>query len=175
MNKRKFSILVTIVALVALAATLIPWPVPWNKTLSAVKLDQQGNELSTVQIPLKGIRWTSLLLADRLKVELGPIEGSPSTDIDTAMFSKRISEDFLSISIGIACTNSENKPKEGSNIDQSNYVTHSYRYDVYISEDYDRWFIHIMKDNETGTYYTGSISGKDSTQELWDYFGRVGS
>lgn len=157
MNKKIKWILWISIAL--LAVCLIRWPLPYHKTVQAVKLDAQGKELGTVQIRLEGTRWISLLLADRLKVTLGPIDDFPSTKVDTDTFKQQITEEFLSHSFGIVSTNFS-----------SDDPSHSYAYHLHVSPDLDRWMIHIVVDNAEEFYYIGCVSGEASTQELLNYF-----
>ena len=157
MNKKAKWILWILIAL--LVISLIPWPIPYHKTMNAVKLDAQGNQLGTVQIQFDGPRWTSLLLADRIRVTTSPIDGFPSTKVDTGKFTQQITEEFLSLSFGIVSTDFI-----------SNDHSHGYSYRLHVSPDFDRWMIHIVVDNAEEFYYIGCVSGEASTQDLLNYF-----
>lgn len=45
-------------------------------------------------------------------------------------------------------------------------------YDIYFSHDYDRWMFLVTRSGEANIYYVGSVSGKHSVAELWEFFGR---
>ena len=168
MNRKTALTIVLVLAAAALVACLIPWPVPYRQTLNAVKIDASGNELGTVQIPVDGIKYTSVLLGDTLKATLGPIEDFPDTTIDSSKFRTSPFYPYLTQSFGIADTS-----YEGDLIDaiQNDGLTHnSYTFHLRTSEDLDRWYIHIVQNNEQEVYYVGSFSSSFTAAELYEYF-----
>ena len=73
---KKVIIFYSIVAI--LLVCILPWTTPVKKTLNAVKLDAEGNELGTVQIQLEGKKRDYLFRTDRFDVDITPFDNFQS-------------------------------------------------------------------------------------------------
>ena len=73
---KKVIIFYSIVAILLIC--ILPWTTPVKKTLNAVKLDAEGNELGTVQIQLEGKKRDYLFRTDRFDVDITPFDNFQS-------------------------------------------------------------------------------------------------
>ncbi len=165
---RKTTLIITVVLAVALIVCLVPWPIPCVQTLNAAKLDAAGKALGTVQIAVEGTKYTSVLLGDTLVATLGPIEEFPDAQIDSSKFRTSPFHPYLAQSFAIADTSYEGDLIDA--IQNDGLTTNGYTFHLRLSPELDRWYIHIVHNNEAEAYYVASLSGDSTAAELYEYF-----
>ena len=162
-RKTKRTIIFICVAVLLIAALLcfLPLPTRVNLTLNAVKLDAEGNEIGTVQIPIQGTKWLSLFRQDRLDVTVGGFDDILPAQIDTSQLRKNSFEEYYRTTFGIVST-AFDSPNE--------LASTSYTYTLEVCPKFDRWLILIRSGMDTKACYLGSISGNYTTLALLEYF-----
>ena len=168
MNRKTALTVTLIVVVAALIVCLVPWPIPYRQTLNAVKIDASGKELGAVQIPFEGTKYTSLILGSTLDVTFGPIEDFHGTAVKTSTFRSSPFHPYLTLSKGITNTTFEGDLTDA--IKNDGLTSTSYTCHLRISPDLDRWYIHIVTNNEQECYYVGAFRGSFSTAQLYEYF-----
>ena len=166
--KKKLLLIIPVVFILAMIACLIPWPIPYCKTLNAVKIDASGKELGTAQITVDGIKYTSVFLGTTLEATFASIEESPDFKINTSKFRTSPFYPYLTQSFVIADTSYEGELIDA--IQNDALTNNAYTYHLRTSEDLDCWYIHILQNNEQEIYYVGSFSGSFTSAELYAYF-----
>lgn len=171
MRKKIFIPIIILVLIIALACCFLHFQLPYEHTLNAVKLDAQGNEVGTVEIPVTGTARRSVFHLNRIIAEVAPFDGISGFDIDSAKYEKFIDEDFLHRTFSITDIGSKEDIMDAVSSDFEGYSPTSYTYYISISEDFDRWLIHVVVGDNEPVYYLASVSGKYTAQELRDFFG----
>lgn len=159
MKKRLLVIGAIVIAIIAIC--LLSFPIPYNQTLNAVKLDAVGNEIGTVQISIEGRKWCSLLQKDYLDVNVGGFDDILPMQINTSEWRKNVFEEYQSATFAIV--NSSLGSTDGT-------ASTVYGYTLNVCPDFDRWVILIRSGTVTQAYYVGSISGNYTTEEIAEYF-----
>lgn len=168
MRTKQIIITVSILVVVAAIACFVYLPSSYSHTLNAVKLDADGNEIGTVQITMRGIKWSSLLLPDRLTVTVDPFDGLKKLDLDSAEFRSTRWYDYLETSF-VHVHSDMDTSLDGKEMLDS-FTSETFQFSIKLSPDFDRWSICRILDKTERVYYLTSISGNYSTQELLDYF-----
>ena len=167
--KKRFIAMIIIIAVV-LMASFAHFELPYEHTLNAVKLDAQGNEIGTVDIPIQGIVRRSLLLPDELLAQVREFDSISGFDVDSAKYEKFVGDDFLHCTFATTDLGSKDDILHAFTNGSGELNPTSYTYSVSISEDFDRWLIHVVVDDNEPVYYLATVSGKYTTQELQDFF-----
>ena len=152
---------VTCVLLIAAALYFIPWPTPVNLTLTAVKLDADGNEIGTFPVTIKGVKKNYLFQEDVLDVSISPFDGyvwfKPSEDAPSGkegVISKYFDE-CMQVTYGTAHPEYENMVFAHLRFTEDfKYIT----FEFYIPEENER------------VYYIASADENCTTQEVKEYF-----
>ena len=155
-----------IVAALIVAALLyfVPWSTPVDLTLNAVKLDENGNEIGTAEIHIKGHKLDDLFRDSRLDVDIEPfdvvenaqlVQGSNgSGSITTFNFT-----DVPMMELYFTC-----------NDKQENDFTWLH---LTFTEEMDCFVLRLLRDSGN-MYYVASSSGNYDTQGVIDYFKDIG-
>lgn len=168
MNLKKIIIAVAILA----AVLMLPWPCPYSRTLEATKFDNNGNNLGTVEISMKGFKTHSILFGARLyTATVGAFEDYAAEKWNLSgfnggspFFDYRYQSKFIT---GLNHEGDWSHAVQTGNMD--NLTSYAYGYTLAFSSDYDRWKL-IMTPNEGKYFYVGSFSGAPTTEELLEYF-----
>lgn len=158
------SILLPVVLIITLLCTI---PCSFQETLTAIKIDSKGNRIGTAEISISGKK-TNFFGNHKLRaLSIDGFDGNPAMeDVDLSRASKKLTQDYFSITFGIATLDSGN----GNITDFDKLNADSYTCTIAYSEDLDKWLIHIRTGSDPGVYYLFSFSGDHTTEELWEYF-----
>lgn len=154
-----------IVAVLIVAALLyfVPKVTPIDVTLNAVKLDEAGNELGTVQIHIKGNKLDYLFQESRLDVQIDPFFSKlgfhlPDNHNGAQICANSVEDVQIKYAVfgGWTASNPE-------------YIA------IHFTEEMDYIsLIHTCFGEGEGTretvYYVASANGKYNTQEVLDFF-----
>jgi hypothetical protein len=164
MNKKLF-IFILVISLVFVAALLyfVPKVTPVQLVLDAVKVDDLGNELATVQIVISGSKLDYLFQPSRIDVHIQPFDGIFSigpTDhhskygVIPGMIKTLLHREFLyAYYSGVS--------EDGQHIIFA---------DLGFSPDLKQW---IFRDNTNHVSYVASVDGLFSTKALITYFNGI--
>jgi hypothetical protein len=164
MNKKPF-IFILVISLVFVAASLyfVPKVTPVQLVLDAVKVDDLGNELGTVQIVISGSKLDYLFQPSRIDVYIHPFDGiaaiGPSNvhinhTVIPGLIRSLPHRDFLFASYA--------GYDEGTGYGIFAYLG--------FSPDLKQW---IFRDNTNHVSYVASVDGLFSTKALITYFNGI--
>ena len=155
-----------IVAALIVAALLyyVPWSTPVDLTLNAVKLDENGNEIGTAEIHIKGHKLDYLFRDSRLDVEIEPFDSlsrfklsgsqNGTGSIHTYYFDNRLRDVYAFLY--------DEKTKGYKHL----LIT--------FTDEMDRFVLRVMgSDDGDDVFYVASASGKYDTQGILDYFNSI--
>jgi len=168
-TKRILSIIFQCAVVCLLVAALLyftTWPTRADLTLDAVMLDAQGNELGTEQIRMKGYRLDYLFRESRMRLQIEPfgdlnyvsLTGNDRKHSVIQRFDKDLfGTEYLSISF------------YGGDRVLNDVVL----WEMYFTEEMDRFAIWGHAAGQDSIYYAASVSGNYTTQEIMEYFSGV--
>ena len=165
-----------IIAVVILAAVLmLPWPCPYSRTLKATKFDNDGNNLGTVEISMKGFKTHSILFGARLyTANVGAFEDYHAKKWRLSGFDGGGAPflDYRYKAIFVTGINPIGDWREAVENGTEWLESFSYGYTLAFSSDYDRWELIMtpVTPNEGKYFYVGSFSGEPTAEELLEYF-----
>lgn len=164
MNKKAIILLIIItLVFIAVALYFTPRITPVELVLDAVKVDDSGNELGTVQIIMSGSKLDYLFQPSRIDVSIQPFDGIYSispTDHHTeygviaGMIKTLPRREFLYAYYG-------GVDETGQNIIFA---------DLGFSPDLKQW---IFRDNSNHVSYVASVDGVFTTKALMTYFNGI--
>lgn len=153
--------LIVIVAIALVLAAIIPWPLPYSYDIDLAKTDYRGNTLDTCTVRLHGWKTHSLIFGKSLvTVKYDGFDAVLPGDFKPSAATASLLGDYSIYGYAAAGVNSD-----GS-------IMPSTGYDIHFSHDYDCWMFMVTRSGEANIYYVGSVSGKYSVAELWEFFGR---
>lgn len=156
--------IIGLVLIVAIAVCLIPWPLPVSQTLTATKLDAQGNSIGTVEISMRGFKTHSLIFGEKwYRLKIGAFEGYLATELQMSRFNSPSLEDYKSLTGVINNVSHEGDLEQA--IKDDALIHTSYMYTICHSPDYDMWLLKM-----DDTCYIGSLSGDYTTEEIAEYY-----
>ena len=157
------SILLAVIFL-AVALCLIPWPCPISHTLTATKLDAQGNSIGTVEISMRGFKTHSLIFGEKwYNLKIGAFEGYFATELQMSRFNSPSLEDYKSLTGVVNNVTYEGDLEQAIRDDA--LIHTSYMYTICHSPDYDMWLLKM-----DDTCYIGSLSGDHAILEIAEYY-----
>ncbi len=164
MSKKAIIILSAVVVAVAVVACLVPIPTPCNKTVTAIQMDDNGNEIGKSDISLSGWKLNYLLRRNVYLVEMGNFDDI-TLDIDTRECTKDLLNDYYQTSWGVVNTTSSKINDSSTKISNS-----TYRSTLYIGDDMEHWVVNLSIDNGDDFYYFFDLSGEATMSELREYW-----
>ena len=166
MKAKKTFLIIGIILMLAFIVGVILYYVPYvtkiNITLNAVKLDENGNEIGTVQIVIQGNKQDYLFQEDRVDLSIEPFDNlvniTPSN------------QDGIAGVIHPTFVGDYSLVYYGASVQTTVNVTDAYAFcTLAISDDLGRWAFR-RSENGKETYYVASVSGNDTTEELIAFF-----
>lgn len=165
---KKFAYILCIILGIGVIAGIclyrIPQRTPINVTLEAIKIDENGSEIGTVNISMQGNLEEYIFRDSCLNVEIAPFDGlsdiEPVVEAESRMSGPIIYDSSI----------------------QLNYVVYSADHEdnaisliIFFSTDFERWLILSRPSfqNEGAVYYLGSTSASDSIDDLKDFFAAI--
>lgn len=170
----KKKILIILLAILAAIAVVlcIPWPRHFSKTVTAIHLDSNGNEIGTVEIRISGTQSKSLFQQQLRKLSIQPFGGYHGMEgLELSKFTKDPVTGYLYFTFGVANTNID--WPDGGTPDLDSAVHSSYTCHVALSDDHNYILIQFRTDLDKTEYFLASLDGKASTQTLKDYFSKA--
>ena len=168
-KKTVFTIITVLLAAIFIAGVIyhFPWPTQVDTTLTATKLDAEGNELGTFDIHITGKKLNYLFQEERYVLKIDAFDtltsiktsdtGNGRTGIPISRFGKKwgIAEHFVLYLAGI-----------DTSVSGSDIVF----MDLVFTEEQDR-FILICHGSANGNWcYVGSLSGNYTAQQIAEYY-----
>ena len=164
-KKTVFTIIKILLAAIFIAGIIyhFPWPTQVDTTLTATKLDAEGNELETFEIHITGTKLNYLFQEERYVLQIDAfdtlksikthVDGKGRTGIPIRRFGKDwgIEEHF---DLGLAGIS-------GSEIVFMNLL---------FTEEQDRYILTCKGSAKGDWCYVGSLSGDYTTREIIEYF-----
>lgn len=162
--KKKTIIIATVAILLvlAIAVCVIPIPMKFQPTIQAIKLDNEGNQLGTVELQLDGWVTRSLFRKHLWSLTILPFEDYPKAKVNISNVSEDILGGYQKTSFVIAAITQEMFSEGGDG--------NAYGFHVAYTDDLEFWCIRVDTDETPGYYYLGSASGQASTEELMEIF-----
>lgn len=166
MKAKKIFLIIGIILMLAFIVGVILYYVPnvtkINVTLNAVTLDENGDEIGTVQIAMQGNKQDYLFQEDRVDLSISPFDNlvniTPSNQDGIAGVVHPIrSGDYSLVYYGASVQTTVN-------------VADAYAFcTLAFSDDLDCWAFRRYE-NGKETYYVASVSGNYTTKELVAFF-----
>ena len=159
MNQNK-SIRWILLLLILLACLFyfVPWSTPFDLMLNATKVDSDGNEIGTTQIHIHGKRQDYLFQADRLDIELDPIDGWKSFVLSTYGTTTKKGVIIPSPSGRIKAVT-----MHAVGDSDTAFVT------LYFTDSFDHFALQFILDNEAYAYLA-SVDDNHTADNVIDYF-----
>ncbi len=170
MLKRSRTLLYLILAAILLAfLSFAPWRTNFEQRLSAIKLDADGNVISTTEILVRGVKANSLLDHSLQEITFDSFDGHPTIkDIDLSMASINPINNSLYISLGIGDLDTNiptpDSPEFGS------VTTSSFSFHLTLDENQQFLLIEIRPNNDSPVFYVASFDNESKEDSLLDFF-----
>lgn len=168
MKKNKVIFLsVTLVCTIVAALILIPWSTPFDQTLTALKLDEYGNELGMVQVRITGKRTRSLFSSGWKDVTIHAFDDIYSIeDLDPSKLKADPIDGYLKLTFAIGGADFDLPTKDDPTIGP--VTTKAYACYLSVSEGLEDILIHIRHADGQEVYY--ALSFDMPVSELAEHF-----
>lgn len=164
MSKKTIIILSAVVVVVAVLACLLPFPTTYSKTVTAIQMDGNGNEIGKTDISISGWKLNYLLRRNVYLVKMGKFD-----DITLEINSRECDKDSLGdyYKTTWATVDSTTSKNDDGSIKVGNST---YRTTLYIGDDMDYWAVNLSVNSVIDSYYLFDLSGESSPSELREYW-----
>ena len=142
-------------------------PRSFQETLTATKVDADGNPISNLEICISG-RKTVFFGNQRLrKLSIEGLEnGLVLSDIDLSKSTQQLGEDYFTLTYGLIVVDPESADIQNADI----YTSQAYTISIHYSPDLSYWYICIHSGKEPRVQYFAASNEDSTLAELMEYF-----
>lgn len=165
-KKRKpIVISLILVAVIMASAAFIPFPSTFDRVVTAVKLDETGSKISTMQIRITGTRYKSMFSNQLKSLVIHDFDGIDQTNTLTlSQFSIDPMTGYYRLTFGVGAMDYDTTALKDKSLSDS-VTTRSYSYTITLHNDLQHLLIKIRHDDGQTVYYACSINESSTNSQ----------